>query len=252
MQRALPLVHVLVSDLAARLPRSVPRDDLESAGMLGLVQAAGSWDPSRGVAFEAFARARIKGALLDELRARDWASRSVRSEARREQAAVDSLAARLGRPPTSGEVAEHLGVPVEHVTRLRDDVARADVASLDAMVVETSSEPAIDDQPAEAVLGDELRAVLAAAIDSLPERLRHVVREYFFAERPMLEIAEELGVTESRISQMRAEAIALLRDGVDSQLDPERVPDLHVTTGRVGRRKSQYYAAVATRFAQSA
>ena len=238
--------HV-VSEIVARVPRSVPRDDLVSAGMLGLTQAARGWDSSRGVSFEGYARIRINGAVLDELRDRDWASRSVRAEARRVHEATEELTATLGRAPSSREIAEHLGVRVDVIDRLSDDLARATVLSYEEVCADPHS-PAVgnsvDDCPAEALVARELRSVLGDAVASLPERLRKVVIDYFFEERPMLEIANDLGVTESRVSQMRAEALALLRDGVNSQLDPEEV-DHDERGGRVGRRKAAYYAAIA-------
>jgi RNA polymerase sigma factor for flagellar operon FliA len=248
VRRGLPLVQYLVSDVAARVPRSVHREDLVSAGMLGLAQAARSWDADRGVTFECYARTRINGAILDELRGRDWASRSVRSDARRHRAAVEDLTTELGRTPTTAEVADRLGVDPATIDRLEGDVARASVLSFESVFADpdtTSGPTTPGDAPADELLGRELKSVLGDAVAALPERLRKVVIEYFFDERPMQEIADELGVTESRISQMRAEALTLLRDGINSQLDPEQVPDLHVSQGRVGRRKAAYYAAVA-------
>lgn len=248
VRRGLPLVQYLVSDVASRVPRSVPREDLVSAAMLGLAQAARSWDAERGVTFECYARTRINGAILDELRSRDWASRSVRSEARKLRGAVEDLTTELGRAPGTGEVARRLGVSDDSVRRLEGDVARASVLSYEAVFADPDG-PGVpsttDDAPVDSLLSRETRAVLGDAIATLPERLRKVVIEYFFDERPMQDIADELGVTESRISQMRAEALALLRDGINSQLDPTAVPDLHVTTGRVGKRKAAYYAAIA-------
>ncbi len=248
VRRGLPLVQYLVSDVAARVPRSVHREDLVSAAMLGLAQAARSWDASRGVTFECFARTRINGSILDELRGRDWASRSVRSDARRQRAAIDELTTTLGRKPTTAEIAARMGVEVSTVERLDSDVARASVLSFESVFADPDTSgpsQSQEDAPVEELLGRELKSVLGDAVASLPERLRKVVVEYFFDERPMQDIADELGVTESRISQMRAEALMLLRDGINSQLDPEQVPDLNVTHGRIGRRKAAYYAAVA-------
>jgi RNA polymerase sigma factor for flagellar operon FliA len=246
VEQALPLVHYVVSDIARRVPRSVQRQDLVSAGMLGLTQAARSWDPARGVSFESFARNRIRGAMLDELRGLDWAPRSVRARGRAMQRATDELARAVGRTPTTAEVARHMGVDEEVVERLTDDVRRATVLAFDspeADVLGSCSSP--DAGPAEVLLSRELRSYLADAVVALPERLRKVVVEYFFEERQLQDIASDLGVTESRVSQMRAEALALLKDGINSQLAPEEVPDLAVTTGRVGKRKSAYYSAVA-------
>lgn len=248
VRRGLPLVQYLVSDVAARVPRSVHREDLVSAGMLGLAQAARSWDADRGVTFESFARTRINGAILDELRGRDWASRSVRSDARKLRDATESLTVSLRRAPRPEEVAAKLGVEPDAVRRLEGDVARASVLSYDAVFADPDTPgapPAAGESPADHLLSRELRAVLGDAVAALPDRLRQVVIEYFFDERPMQEIADELGVTESRISQMRAEALTLLRDGVNSQLAPEEVDDLGVDHGRVGRRKAAYYAAIA-------
>lgn len=247
VQRGLPLVGYQVAEAAGRVPRWVPRDDLVSAGMLGLAQAIRAWDPGRNVAFEVFARLRIQGAILDELRRCDWATRSTRAEVRRHRGCVDALTAELGRTPRAEEIAEAMGTSVDDVARLCADAARASILSFEAVFEEPelTAPPAATPEPADVVLHRELNEVLGDAIHALPERLRTVVVEYFFDERPMQDIADDLGVTESRVSQMRAEALALLRDGINSQLEPTEVADLHVSEGRVARRKAAYYAAVA-------
>src|SRR3954468_7356691 len=125
VREQLPLVHYAVSEMAAKVPRHVSRDDLVSAGMAGLAQAARSFDPDRGINFDRYASTRIRGALLDELRDRDWASRSVRSKARKVAGATDDLTAKLGRVPSSAEVAEHLGLEEKAVDALNEDVHRA-------------------------------------------------------------------------------------------------------------------------------
>ena len=224
------------------------RSDLVSAGMLGLAQAARSFDPERGIAFDRFASTRIRGALLDELRGRDWASRSVRSRARGLQATQEELTNRLGRAPKPEEVARTLGVAPETVHKLVDDVHRATVLNYDSLVVEGDAESFIasnDDGPEDTLLDRERKAYLMDAVGALPERLRRVVIGYFFEERSMQDLADELGVSESRISQLRAEALLLLRDGVNSQLEPDAVPAEPRPNGRVARRKASYYAAVA-------
>src|SRR4051812_8666179 len=118
----LPLVQYAVSEMAAKVPRHVSRDDLVSAGMAGLAQAARSFDPERGISFDRYASTRIRGSLLDELRDRDWASRSVRSKARKVASATDDLTANLGRAPSNAEIAQHLGVETRTVDSLNEDV----------------------------------------------------------------------------------------------------------------------------------
>ena len=207
----LALVQYVVSEIVHRVPNHVSRNDLVSAGMLGLAQAARSFDAERGIAFDRFASTRIRGALLDELRGRDWASRSVRAKARGLQAANDELTNKLGRPPSPDEVARELGVEAEAVHKLVDDVHRATVLNYDSLVLEGDAESFLatgDAGPEDTLLDRERKAYLIDAIEALPERLRHVVVAYFYEERSMQEIADELGVTESRISQLRSEAMA--------------------------------------------
>ncbi|HLH29204.1 MAG TPA: sigma-70 family RNA polymerase sigma factor, partial [Acidimicrobiales bacterium] len=180
----------------------------------------------------------------------DWASRPVRTKARALAATVEGLTASLGRTPTSQEVASASGLTVDALERLTDDVHRAVVLNYDAILETGDSEvllPAVDGDPEEELLTQERVACLTRAIDALPERLQAVVRGYFFEERTVTEIAQELGVTQSRVSQLRSEAIELLRDGVNSQLDPANVTPLRRPTGRVFRRQVAYRAAMAER-----
>jgi RNA polymerase sigma factor FliA len=244
----LALVQYVTSEIAHRVPSHVNRGDLVSAGMLGLAQAARSFDPERGIAFDRFASTRIRGALLDELRGRDWASRSVRSRARGMQQATDELTNRLGRPPTADEVAAALHLPTETVRKLVDDVHRATVLNYESLVLDGDAEEFLtagELGPEDAILERERRSVLTDAVAALPERLRRVVVGYFFEERSMQSLADELGVSESRVSQLRAEALLLLKDGMNSQLDPEQVASEPRPNGRVARRKAAYYASVA-------
>ena len=249
VQAHMPLVGHLVREMLARVPAHVNRDDLLSAGYAALVAAARGFDEARGVPFARFAAARVRGALLDELRGLDWASRSVRQRARRTDTARQELTAELGRTPTAAEVAAHLGCTVEDIESADDDVARAVVFSLqgfatvgaDDMVTEPSA------GPEELLIRRERLGYLRHAIDVLPERLRAVITGYFFEERQMARIAEELGVTESRVSQLRAEALALLKDGLNTHLDPALAAQTPAKDGCVARRRAAYYDQIATR-----
>jgi RNA polymerase sigma factor for flagellar operon FliA len=245
----LPLVRHVVADVATRLPRFVDRDELISAGLLGLTQAAHSYDAGRGVSFQAFARLRIKGAVLDELRGRDPLSRGARRRANQVNAAALALQDTLGRTPTDAETAAHLQMEVAAVRQTREDVARAAhleraTGDFEGSDVAERAEGA-EGGPLAELLDAELRGYLIDAVAALPDRLRAIVVAHFFDGREMQDIAAELGVTASRVSQLCGRAVALLRDGLNAQLDPERVSDLDETTSRIGRRKHAYYQLVA-------
>jgi RNA polymerase sigma factor for flagellar operon FliA len=250
VRQHLPLVGYAVSDLCRRLPGHVRRDDLESAGMAALAMAARAFQEERGVPFARYAARRINGALVDELRSHDWASRSVRRRSREQEDAAAALAARLGRPATPAEVAARMGLTVSDLEAHSHDVHRSVVLSFQA-VVEThgvdSVLPSPEPSPDQVLLDREREAYLRDAVATLPERLRTVVVGVFFDELPMGEIAAQLQVTESRVSQMRGEALALLRAGMLAQLAPESLPVEERPDGRVARRKEAYYAAIAAR-----
>ncbi len=244
----MPLVGYIVREIAVRLPRHVDLGDLHSAGLLGLVQAAAAFDESRGVPFKRYASTRIRGAIVDELRSRSWSSRSVRQAGRQRDEAVEALSAMLGRTPTPAEVAEHLGITVAELDGIEDDLHRTTVLSLDAAPSPESLEAALPhDEPtpeAELLKGEQVR-YLRAAVAELPERLRVVVDMYYLQGRPMADIAEVLDVTESRVSQMRAQALDLIRDGMNASLEPEQVVASERPGGCVDRRRTAYFAAVA-------
>ncbi|GAA3450659.1 sigma-70 family RNA polymerase sigma factor [Dactylosporangium matsuzakiense] len=242
----LPLVGHLVREMLGRLPAHVLREDLISAGMAALAGAARSFDPARGIPFGSFATTRIRGALLDELRGLDWASRSVRTRARRVETTQQELTAALGRSPSQQELAEALGVAVEELKSLNEDVQRSVVLSLQGFTAGTAEDlvPERAAGPEELILHRERIGYLHQAVAALPERLRKVVTAYFFDERPMSDIAEQLGVTESRVSQLRAEALVLMRDGLNNHLDPDLVAAAR-DKGCVARRREAYYANIA-------
>ena len=247
VQKNMALVGHLVREMLARVPAHVSRDDLMSAGYAALVGAARGFDLERGVPFARFAAARVRGALLDELRGLDWASRSVRQRARRTDTARQELTAELGRTPTLQEVAERLGCTVENIESADGDVQRAIVFSLQGFATagaeDVVTEPSAG--PEELLIRRERLGYLRHAVDALPERLRVVVVGYYFDERPMTEIALDLGVTESRVSQLRAEALGLLRDGLNIHLDPALAAQVPAKEGCVARRRAAYYDQIA-------
>jgi RNA polymerase sigma factor FliA len=247
----MPLVGHIVRETMARVPSHVDRDDLSSAGLAALVQAAQSFDSERGVPFNRYASTRIRGAILDELRSIDWASRSVRRRARELDATRSRLATVLGRSATTAEVAQASGMSTDEVAANEDDVARAQVLSLHASEDDALGESLVSSSPTpEAILEHrEKLTYMTEAVAELPERLRHVIEQYFIAERPMAEIAATLGVTESRVSQLRAEALVLLRDAMNNALEPDLVPEAPRPGGAAARRREAYFASVAARHA---
>lgn len=248
VHQGVPLVSHIVRETLTRLPAHVSRDELTSAGLAALAQAAKAYDAQRGAGFFAYASTRIRGAILDELRGMDWASRSVRRRARQIDEAREQLAVRLGHNPSDSEVAADLGISVQELTSHREDVSRASVMSLQGFDDATVDDilPASTLTPEAVIERRERLAYLHDAVATLPERLRIVVEGYFFKERPMAEIAAELGVSESRVSQLRAEAVALLRDAINSALDPDLVIEPARPNGCAARRREAYFAEVAS------
>ncbi|WP_433826333.1 sigma-70 family RNA polymerase sigma factor [Actinoplanes sp. CA-015351] len=244
----MPLVGHLVRDMLSRIPNHIHRDDLTSAGLHALVTAARGFDPERGVPFNRFAGTRIRGALLDELRSLDWATRSVRSKARTTDTTRQQLITTLGRTPTPEELAQALGTTTDDLQRTDTDVQRATVLSLQGFTTSSADDMVTERAPGpeEMLLRREQIGYLHHAIDSLPERLQTVVTEYFLRERPMADIAADLGVTESRVSQLRAEALSLLKDGLNTHLNPEMAPVPDNPESIVARRRASYYNNIAS------
>jgi RNA polymerase sigma factor for flagellar operon FliA len=225
----LPLASFAVNAVAARisLPSHVSREDLLSCAHVALVEVAKRFDPSAGASFATYALARLQGAVLDELRSGDWASRSVRAAARRTDAAADALAISLGRPPTKGELAASLGIARSDLDSLQIDVHRAVMVSIDAEVGGdgTSLEfPDTGESPERAVLRGERARYLHDAIRALPDRLDEVVERNFFGDESLTDIAQDLGVTLSRVSQMRARALTLLHAAMSEVWEGRAVP----------------------------
>jgi RNA polymerase sigma factor FliA len=247
IRQHMPLVGHLVRDMLTRIPNHIHRDDLTSAGLHALVTAARGWDPDRGIPFHRFAATRIRGAILDELRSLDWATRSVRSKARATDSTRQSLTVTLGRTPSKEELAQALGTTTTDLHQTDNDVQRATVLSLQGFTTSSADDMVTERTPGpeDMLVRREQIGYLHHAIASLPERLRVVITEYFLNERPMADIAADLGVTESRISQLRAEALSLLKDGMNTHLDPALAPTPENPESIVARRRATYYATIA-------
>jgi RNA polymerase sigma factor FliA len=225
----LPLASFAVNAVAARisLPSHVSREDLLSCAHVALVEVAKRFDPTAGASFATYALARLQGAVLDELRSGDWASRSVRAAARRTDAAADALTISLGRPPTREELAASLGVPRSDLDSLQVDVHRAVMISIDAESGADGTSldlPDTGESPERAVLRGERARYLLEAIRALPDRLDEVVERNFFGDESLTDIAEDLGVTLSRVSQMRARALTLLHAAMSEVWEGTAVP----------------------------
>ena len=251
----LPLVKHIVLQVAVHFPRHVEREELARAGALGLVEAARRYDESRGVPFDRFAAQRIRGAILDAVRAADWAPRSVRTLARKLEATEQRLASRLGRIPTTEEMAEALNMDTNELARLRDRMFRSVVLALEHEVSDdvdddlTLVDVLVDHaaiEPSEELETRELHAYLRDAIALLPERQRLVILGYFLEGRTSQDLARFLGVTESRISQIRSEAIQMLKEGIEAQYVAGGKSN-PAPRGRSARRKAAYVDAIGDR-----
>ena len=216
-----PLVKYVASRVATGLPASVEQADLVSYGMFGLIDALTKFEPGRGNKFETYAIPRIKGAIIDELRAMDWVPRSVRFKAREIEKAHTDLESMLKRQPTEQEMAERLGISRRELHDVVSQVSFVSVLALDELVsvggdrtgqvslVETLADRGID--PTSGVESQETRGMLAAAINDLTEREKIVVTLYYFEGLTLAEIGEILGVTESRVCQIHTKAVGGLR-----------------------------------------
>ena len=211
IEENLPLVGYLARELHSRATH-IPLEDLAAVGALALVTAADAFDPGLGVPFGAYARRRILGAFADEMRSMDWASRGTRRRIKETTAVRDTLTARLGRTATVDEIAATMGVPRENVVEALDDAARTVTSLDDESVYDVPSGMVL---PEESVLIRERREALAHAVAALPERMRLIVHAVYVQERTVKEIAEELGVSHSAVSQQRAEAVRLLHDALE-------------------------------------
>ena len=214
-----PLVKYVAGRVGSGLPRSVDQNDLASYGLFGLIYAIDKFDLDRGFKFETYAINRIKGAILDELRALDWVPRSVRSRARRIEASIAELEHKLQRPPTEEEIAHDLEMDIEEFRDALAQIGRSGIAALDEFVSGDSStsmgEMIADPRgvsPETEFQAEETRRSLFDAINRLPSRERLVVTLYYYEGMTLAEIGDVLGVTESRVCQIHAKTMMSLRN----------------------------------------
>jgi RNA polymerase sigma factor for flagellar operon FliA len=217
-----PLVKYVAGRLGSGLPAHVEDDDLVSYGLLGLIGAIERFDPDRDIKFETYAIARIKGAIIDELRSMDWVPRSVRARARDIERAIADLERKLMRAPNDDEIASKLGVSEEEFQDSLLEISRSSIAALDELwvgpsgsgdavsLIDTIEDPQAP-HPPQAMAQTELREALSESIARLPEREKLVVTLYYYEELTLREIGEVLGVTESRVSQLHTKAILRLK-----------------------------------------
>lgn len=209
----MPLVRRQALTLQVRLPASIELDDLIQAGMVGLLEALGRFDATQGATFATFASQRIRGAMMDELRTRDWLPRSVRRSARAVYSAVRQLEQLLGRAPEENEIAQHLEMPLSDYQQLLNDTNSGQLLPFEELVAE-GGEPInneLGNSPFEQLLDGQQRQTLIDAIEALPEREKLLMALYYQEELNLKEVGAVLGVTESRVSQLHSQAVSRLR-----------------------------------------
>jgi len=217
--RNVGLVKRIAHHLAARLPSSVDIDDLMQSGMVGLLEAAGNFDPTRGASFETYAGIRIRGAMLDDIRKHDWTPRSVHHKYRQVTDAIHAIEAEEGRAAEPTEVAERLGISIDEYHKILTDSASSRLFSLD----ETMDEPTLQRPPPasknatpdEELFHSQFKESLADAISELPERERLVLSLYYEQELNLKEIGKVLDVSESRVCQIHGQAVMRLRTAAE-------------------------------------
>jgi RNA polymerase sigma factor FliA len=225
-----PLVKYVAGRVGVGLPPNIEQADLVSYGIFGLIDAIEKFDLERAIKFETYAISRIRGAIIDELRAIDWIPRSVRSKAREVEKAYAALEGQLHRSPTESEVAALMEIKLEDLHHIFTQVSFVNVVALDELLnvggekgdklslVDTLEDTRAED-PVSAFESEETKYLLAKAINTLPEREKIVVTLYYYEGLTLAEIGQVLGVTESRICQMHTKAVLQLRGKLSEQTD---------------------------------
>lgn len=206
----LPLVKIVTGRLAISLPQHVDRDDLLSSGFFGLLDAIDRYDLDRKNKFETYAGVRVRGAILDYLRAKDWLPVALRQKIRRYEQAVSAIEGESGRAATNEEVADRMGISIDELAALEKKASAATVIPLDDYL-RTDSLVESEDGPSEHLEKEELKETLAAAIERLPEKERKVVALYYYEELTLKEISLLMNLSEARISQLHTKAVFRMR-----------------------------------------
>jgi RNA polymerase sigma factor for flagellar operon FliA len=228
----LPQVNYIARRIHNRLPQHVPLEDLMHAGIVGLLEAINHYDPSRNVKLMTFAKLRIEGAMLDNLRDLDWSPRELRRKGREIENALQALRNSLGRAPSETEVAKEMGIDLQGLQSLLCDLRGLDLGSLEALAAGSERDDQIynyiptsrEEDPLYLCLQSELQDCLVKAVGELPERDRQVLALYYVEELTMKEVGEVLGVGEGRISQIHSAALLRLRTRLRELLSTRRPP----------------------------
>lgn len=216
----LPLVRLVAGRIAISLPQHVDREDLLSSGFFGLLDAIERYELDRGNKFETYAGVRVRGAMLDHLRAKDWIPVSVRQNIKKYEKAVAHLEGELGRTATDEELAAELDLTIDGLHHLEGQVSAATIIPLEEYL-RMDSPASMEDGPVEHAEWTEVKETLAAAIEKLPEKERIVVGLYYYDEMTLKEIAAILHLSEARISQLHTKAIFRMRGTLARMNDEE-------------------------------
>lgn len=227
IQENLFLVDILVGRMVTQVPSFMNKDDMRSAGMLGLLDAANKFDPSKNILFKTFAEHRIRGSILDEMRKLDWFSRSLRDKHNRVGRAISDLECKLGRDPEEQEIAAAMGISLEQYQTILCDVSHLGCVSLNETLdhseegqsfLDSLIETKVGMQPTHRLESAELTKVIAEVLEHLSEKERLVISLYYYEELTQKEISEVLDLSEGRVSQLHSQALIKLKTKVQSRL----------------------------------
>lgn len=213
-----PLVRRMAHHMLSRLPANVEIDDIVQAGLIGLMDAVGRYEETQGAQFETYATQRIKGAMLDELRAADWLPRSVRKNQRSIETAISKLQQRFARPPTDAEIAKEMALTIDDYHAMLADARGLQLVHFEDFSASDDDDDFLDRhcpdssaEPSEMLREERFKQALVGAIGDLPEREKHLMGMYYEQDMNFREIAAVLGVTESRVCQLHTQAVSRLR-----------------------------------------